>query len=282
MQIEAWNEPNLSSGLNFRLRIPGAAQTREQAASALHTYESIAYDVIRRKGAQGTITLASSPVYQRSDKFTKLYLKAHNKKRRVDVIHVNVYSYQSRSIDGMAKEWDKRAAAFQSKLRKYKKLRKLPVTLSETNLNLINRDGNPSNVRASVKAPATQRRLATATQMNAYYRGYSAVTWLVPFRPAQAAVHIATRPGNPARDSLAVLQGALKGSTMQSCASRKGVRTCTFKAPNGARIKVLWRLSGISKVTQTSRVEVLAMTGGRSTVQRGQKVRVGTTPIVLR
>ncbi len=118
--------------------------------------------------------------------------------------------------------------------------------------------------------------------LNSYYRGYSAVTWLIPFRTAQAAVHLRTRPGNPARDSLAVLQSALRGHTFGGCASGKGVRTCTFKEPSGQRVRVLWRLSRTSSITQKSRVQVLRMTGAISTVERGTKLTVGTTPIVLR
>lgn len=280
--LESWNEPNLSSGLNYKLGIPGAASTVKQAVSALHTYDSIAYEVIRAKGARGTVSLGSSALFTRPNSFSTLYLKAHNKKRRINEIHVNIYGFNGKGANNMVADWDRRAAQFRERVAKFRKLRSLPIQATEANLNLINRDGNQTNLRASTANAAAQRRLATATQMNAYYRGLSAVYWLVPGRPEQTAVHIDPRPGNPARDGLAVLQGALQGRTFVGCSQRKGLRTCTFVAPSGERARVLWRNSRTSSVRLTRATEVLDMTGTTGTLKRGSRIKVGTTPVVLR
>jgi hypothetical protein len=280
--LEVWNEPNLSSGLNYKLRIPGAARTMKQAVRALHTLESIAYDVIRAKGATGTVSLGSSALFTRPNKFSNLYLKYHNRKRRIEAIHVNVYGFKGSSANKMVADWDKRANSFRKRVRKYRKIRTLPIRVTEANLNLINRDGNATNLKASTANPDAQRRLATATQMNAYYRGFSSVYWLVPWRPEQTAVYVQTQPGNPARDALAVLQSALAGHTFVTCKQRKGLRTCTFKSPTGSRTKVLWRNKRTSKVRLSSRTEVLEMTGATTTLPRKARIKVGTTPIVLR
>lgn len=280
--LETWNEPNLSSGLNYKLRVPGAARTMKQAVSALHTYDSIAYDVIRKKGARGTVSLGSSALFTRANSFSTRYLKAHNKKRRINAIHVNVYGFNGKNATKMAADWDRRVAKFRKRVAKFRKLRSLPMRVTEANLNLVNRNGNRSNLRTSTAKPAAQRRLATATQMNAYYWGYSSVHWLVPWRPEQTAVHVRSVPGNPARDSLAVLQGALQGSTFAGCSQRKGLRTCTFVAPSGARARVLWRKSGSTKVRLSRRTEVLSMNGATRTYGRGTRLKVRTTPLVLR
>ena len=279
--LETWNEPNLSSGLNYKLRIPGAASSMKQAVSALHTYDSIAYDVIRSKGARGTVSLGSSALFTRPNSFSTRYLKAHNTKRRINALHVNVYGFTSKNATKMVSDWDRRVARFRKRVVKFRKLRSLPLHVTEANLNLVNRDGNRTNLRASTANPAAQRRLATATQMNAYFRGYSSVYWLVPWRPEQTAVHVRSEPGNPARDGLAVLQGALEGRALVGCSQRKRLRTCTFAGPSGKRARVVWRTSSSSKVRLSRTTEVLDMTGDSRTLSRGTRIKVGTTPIVL-
>ena len=280
--LETWNEPNLTSGLNYKLRIPGAARTVGQAVSALHTYESIAYDVIRAKGATDTISLGSSALFTRANRFSTLYLKAHNRKRRIDSIHVNIYGFKGGSATSMTSDWDKRARKFRARVAKLRKLRKLPMRVTEANLNLVNRDGVSANLRSATAKPSAQRRLATATQMNAYYRGYTSVYWLIPWRREQTAVHVQTTPGNVARDALAVLQSELQGHRLRSCSERRKLRTCTFSAPEGGSVRVLWRTSGSTRVRLARQTEVVQMTGARTTLPRRARLRVTTTPVVLR
>ena len=278
--LEAWNEPNLSSGLNPAAKVPGAARTPTDAAKALHMYESIARDVIISRGAYGPITLGSSALFTRPNTFSKVYLAAQNKRRVVDSIHFNIYGFNGGSPTSAVVDWDKRAAQVRSRLNRYKHLRSLPLYSTEANLNLVNTNSNRTNLRSAFASPASQRRMATATVMNAYFHGFQAVYWLIPWRPQQAAVFLQTAPGNIARDALAVLNTALVGRQFVGCKSHGGVRTCTFVDPStGHRARVVWRNSGTSKVSLGAG-EVLEMTGAVRP-SRGRET-VGTTPIVIR
>lgn len=279
--LETWNEPNLTSGLNPRLKIPGAARTVRQAVAALHTYEAIAHDVIRAKGATPFISLGSSALFTRPNAFSRLYLEAHNRHLRVDSLHFNVYGFRGRSPNAAIGDWDRRAASVRSRVSKYRKLRRLPMVVTEANLNLVNNDRNRSNLARAFTDPAQQRRMATATQMNAYFRGFSSVHWLVPWRQEQAAVFVQTAPGNVARDALATLQAQLVGRKFTGCSERKRVRSCAFIGPAGDVKRVLWRNAGASTVRSSRAGELVEMTGATRTVRPGERLRIGTTPIVL-
>jgi hypothetical protein len=278
--LEAWNEPNLSSGLNPGLRIPGAARTAKDAATSLYLYEKIAKDVIVSRGAYGPITLGSSALFTRPNTFSKVYLAAQNKRRVGDSIHFNIYGFNGGNPTSAVVDWDRRAAQVRSRLNKYKKLRSLPLYATEANVNLVNRDSNRTNLRSAFTSPDAQRRMAAATVMNAYFHGFQAVYWLIPWRQQQAGVFLRTTPGNVARDALAVLNGSLVGRQFVGCRSRGGVRTCTFVDPaTGNRARVVWRNSGTSKVSLGSG-EILEMTGAVRP-SKGRET-IGTTPIVIR
>ena len=280
VELETWNEPNLSSGLDPKLKVPGAAQSAKDAALALYRYESIARDVINSRGAQGIISLGSSALFTRKNTFSETYLKAHAKSPRIDAVHFNIYGFNAKTPTGAVSDWDKRAASVRSRLNKFKRLRSLPVYLTEANLNLVNKNSNRTNLKAAFRSDNEQRRMATATQMNAYFRGFQSVYWLVPWREQQASVFIKTHAGNPARDSLTVLQTALQGRTFAGCTSKKSVRTCTFVGGEGGRARVLWRVSGASTVRVSGASQVLEMTGAVRPVNGRE--RITTTPIVLR
>ena len=280
VELETWNEPNLSSGLDPSLKVPGAARTAKDAALALYRYESIAHDVIRSRGAQGWITLGSSAIFTRKNTFSDTYLRAHASRPRIDAVHFNIYGFNAKTPTHAVADWDKRAAKVHARLAKYKRLRALPTYLTEANLNLVNTNSNRTNLRPAFRTDAEQRRMATSTQMNAYYRGFRGVYWLVPWREQQAAVFLRTHAGNVARDALAVLQSAVQGRTFTGCTSRKSVRTCTFVASDGGRARVLWRISGASTVKVSGASQVVEMTGAVRPAK--SRERVTTTPIVLR
>ncbi len=279
--LESWNEPNIPAGLEPGMPIPGAARTATEAAKSLHAYDAIAYDVIRDKGAADWLSMGSSTTILRWDTFTKAYFAAHNRTRRIDEVHFNLYSYSVRSVDSAVAKWDRRAKLATAPLRQYRTLRGLPIRLSEVNLNLINHD-SPLNLRRSFTSPDAQRRMATATQMNAHFHGIQALYWLIPWRPIQTAVHVTTEPGNVAGDALVTLQSNLVGKTFQGCKQRNKVRTCTLRGPGGERTYVLWRNAGSSTVRAPKGGQLVAMTGAVRAVRAGQRLRIGTTPVVLR
>lgn len=280
--LEVWNEPNLRSGINPGLGIPGAARSAKDAAKALHRYESIAYDVITAKGARGWLSLASSAIFKRWNGFVETYMRAHNRMRRIDSIHFNVYSFRGRGPDEVMAEWDRQAARVAKKMRRFGNLRRLPLRMTEANLNLINVDGVTANLRPEFASPEEQRRMATASQANAFFHGYSSVYWLVPWRQEQAAVFLRTNPGNVARDALVVLTSTLMGKQFASCKQRRKVRTCRFVAPDGLSTYLIWRNSGSSAVTAPRAGQLVEMTGATRPVADRERLIVGTTPIVLR
>ena len=279
--LQAWNEPNIPAGLEPGMKIPGAAHTVKEAAASLYAYDTIMYDVVREKGASDWLKVGSSTTILRWDPLTKAYLAAHNKKRRIDEIHFNLYSYDVRSVDAAVAKWDKRAGKAASVRTRYKKLRSLPIRLSEVNLNLIN-DPRELNLRKSFANDAAQRRMATATQMNAYDHGIQSLYWLIPWRKIQTAVHVTTEAGNPAGDALSTLQSHLLGTTFTGCKQARKVRTCTFRAVDGSTRLVLWRNSGTSTVRAPRSGVVAQVTGMTSPVRKGQSLRIGTTPVVIR
>lgn len=281
LSFQVYNEPNLSSGLDPRLRIPGAASTAADAARAVYAYEGIVRDLIRGPfGAHG-LQLASTALYQRSSAFSKAYLRLHGRSPRVDLLAFNIYGWTAKTPNGMVAEWNRKAVIVTKQIKRHSKLRRLPAVITETNHNLVNRNRDRSNLKRVIGLDATQRRLATATQMDAFYHGFSQVFWLGPWRHQQAAVRI-NDAGGPARTALATLRAALDGTRIQGCSSRSGTRTCSFVAADGAKVRVHWRLSGSRKIRVTSGGTVTEMTGAQRLVQAGAKLTVGTTPVVLR
>jgi hypothetical protein len=278
--LETWNEPNLRSGLDPSLGIPGAARTPTDAAKALHRYDTILRDQLRARGSLGWITVGSSALFTRPNAFSSTYLAAHNRNRQIDAVHFNIYGFNGGSATSAVVDWDRRAAQIRKRLKQYRALRNLPAVLTEVNLNLVNTDRNRTNLRGSITNPVEQRRMATATQMNGYYHGFSSVHWLIPWRQQQAAVFLRTEPGNVARDALAVLQGTVMGRQFTGCSSKSGVRTCRFVDPaSGNQAKVLWRLSGSSWV-RVGGSQVVEMTG--AVRPSAGRERIGTTPIIVR
>lgn len=278
--LQVYNEPNLTSGLDPKRKVPGAAWTIKDAVTSLHTYEQITSDVLRSRN-NPAIKLTSTSMFQKPNEFFTRYMAAHNRKPVISSLSFNVYTIKAKNPEKMNDEWNMRVAKVMKFVRKYPKLRRLPAYITETNLNLVNNSWDHSNTKPAVTATAMQRRLATATQMDAFFHGYSAVYWLIP-STRQAAVQISPDPGSPSRAALAVLRSALLGRTMQGCASRSGVRSCTFRDPSGASrdLKVYWRMHGASKVKGVPAARVTQMDGTRSNFGGGS-LSVGTTPIVV-
>ncbi len=279
--FQVYNEPNLRSGLDPRLDIPGAAQTWKDAARALYAYEGIVRSLLRGQFAGRGYRLLSTALYQRSNTFSKKYLKLHARRPRVDVLAFNIYGWKGKSPNAMVKEWNRKAAGVVKQVRRHKRLRRLPAVITEANLHLVNNDHDKSNLRATIARDSTQRRLATATQMDAFYFGFSELVWLGPWRHEQAAVWI-NDLGGPARAGLATLRSALDGATIKRCKTRRGTRQCSFRAQDGTALRVLWRKSGTRRVRSPYRATVTEMTGAQWSVRKRKKIRVGTTPIVLR
>lgn len=277
--LQVYNEPNLTSGLNVKRGVPGAAHTVKDAVASLYTYEKIASGIVAGTG-NPAIKLTSTSMFQKPNEFFMRYMAVQNKAPVVSSLSFNIYSAKGKTPDAMVTEWNKRVSIVKSKVNKFGKLRRLPAYITETNLNLVNNGHDKSNLKTSVSNADQQRRLVTSTQMDAFFYGYSAVYWLTP-SPSQAAVQIGYAPGGVARDALGVLRGQLINRVMTTCKSKSGVRTCYFRDPTGARgdVRVIWRNHGASKVAAPAG-RLTQMTGATSAFGGG-KLTVGTTPVVL-
>lgn len=277
--LQVYNEPNLTSGLDVRRKVPGAAHTIKDAVASLHTLESIASSIVASR-ANPAIKLTSTSMFQKPNEFFRRYMALQNKRPVVSSLSFNVYSAKAKSPEKMIDEWNKRVLVVKQVVNKHARLRRLPAYITETNLNLVNNNHDNSNLKASVTNDDQQRRLATAIQMNAFYYGYSAVYWLTP-GPRQAAVTIGYTTGGTARNALAVLRSQLVNRVLISCKNKSNVRKCVFRDPSGARpdARVLWRNHGSSRVSLPAGT-LTYMTGAQAGFGGG-KLRVGTTPIVL-
>lgn len=279
--LQVWNEPNLTSGLSVKTRVPGSARTVKDAVNALYELERITAAAVRARG-NPAITLTSTSMHQRTNEFFNRYLAKHGRKPMVSSLSFNVYSIK-KSPDAMVADWNARAERIRKKVNKYRKLRRLPAYITETNLNLVNNGRDTSNLAARVTDPAAQRRMATAIQMDAFYKGFRSVYWLAGPQ-VQSAVNVWHYPGTPSRAALGVLRGQLSGMVINGCATKSGVRTCAFRDPSGARapLKVHWRMSKSSTLKLTRASTVVQMTGEVTTLPAGTRLKVGTTPMVVK
>jgi hypothetical protein len=280
IMLQVWNEPNLSSGLSVKTKVPGSSRSLKDAAASLYELERITRAAVNSYG-NPAITLTSTALHHRPNTFAKLYLAKQGRNPVVQSLAFNVYGYKTRTPDSMVKQWNQRVQSLRSRVNKYPKLRRLPAHIGETNLNLVNNGYDKSNLSGSVTNADAQRRLATAIQMDAFYNGFRSVYWLAGPQ-VQSAVNIWHYPGTPSRAALTVLRGQLLNSQINGCWTKSGVRSCTFRDPAGTPVNVYWRMSKSSTVKLPRTSTVIQMTGQASTVGAGTRITVGTTPIVVR
>jgi len=281
VMLQVWNEPNLSSGLSVKTKVPGASRTLKDAVASLYELERITRVAVDSSG-NPAISLTSTALHHRPNTFAKLYLAKQGRNPVVQSMSFNVYGYKTRTPDKMVKQWNQRVGSLRARVNKYSKLRRLPALIGETNLNLVNNGWDQSNLSGAVTNPDAQRRLATGIQMDAFYNGFQSVYWLAGPQ-VQSAVNIWHYPGTASRAALTVLRGQLVNMAIDGCSTKAGVRSCTFRDPSGARapLKVYWRLSKSSKVTLRGASTIVRMTGETTTVGPG-KFEVGTTPVVVK
>ena len=143
--FQVWNEPNLSSGLSVKTKVPGSSRTLKDAVAALYELERITSVAVKARN-NPAITLTSTALHHRPNTFAKLYLAKQGKKPVVSSLSFNVYGYLTRTPDSMVKQWNSRVASLRSRVNKYSKLRRLPAYIGETNLNLVNNGHDKSNL----------------------------------------------------------------------------------------------------------------------------------------
>jgi hypothetical protein len=280
LSFQVWNEPNLRSGIDTMTRIPGSARSRKDAAKSLWLYERATLDLIQGRYSPYGFSLIASSLYQRSTSLSKHYLKRHKNQPLFQALAFNVYTKRGKTAATMVNDFDRRAKSVAKQIRKYRKLRQLPMIITEFNHNLVNQGQNRYNLSPAIASADAQRLLASATQMDALYHGFSSVVWLSTWRPNQVAVRIHEVDG-PARTALAELRSALVGTTLTSCRSKRGTRTCYFVDDQGRTMEVHWRPKGTRTVTVPYSAIVLQMDGSRTPVPAGSVLTIGQTPVVV-
>ena len=244
--LQAWNEPNLRNGGTIANKIPGAARTWKQASASLREQERImrriANDLI-----PGRFEIASPALYGKQSALGKRYLADQAKTRTIDSISLNFYTLRQPSVNKSLAKWRTKAAKAKRLVTKHKRLRKLPIWLTETNHNLVNVVGNDSNLGPHWTDPQRQVRMIEVTTMEALRQGYAGLQWYQG-TPLQTAVN--TRPGAPATEAAKALMAELVGRKLIRCRTKRKVTTCTLSGRlYEGRIKVRWSAKGSAGVT---------------------------------
>ena len=244
--LQAWNEPNLKNGGTVTNKIPGAARTWTQAAESLREQERI----MRRVAASlipGRFEITSPSMYGKKTSLNTHYFAAQGKSRTVDSISLNFYTLRQSKVNHSISLWRKKAAVAKKLVTRHKKLRNVPIWLTETNHNLINFISSGSNLNGVWARPETQRRLVEVTTMEALRQRYAGIQWYQG-TPAQTAVN--TRPGSLATQASKALRDELNGRRLIGCSTKRTVTTCTMsERPGSGRIKVRWSSTGTTGVT---------------------------------
>ena len=131
--LQAWNEPNLLNGGTVSPKIPGAAQTWRQASNSLREQERIIRAVARTMVARSQYEITTPSLYGKKTALNTQYFKAQAKKRTVDSFSLNFYTLRQKSLNKSLKLWSRKAAVAKKLVTRYKKLRKRPIWITETN-----------------------------------------------------------------------------------------------------------------------------------------------------
>jgi len=243
--LQAWNEPNLKNGGTVSPKIPGAATTWYEAAQSLQQQERMIRGIAKAM-IPGRYEITTPSLYGKKTALNTKYIKAQAKKRTVDSFSLNFYTLRQKSVNRSIKLWSKKAAVAKKLVTRYKKLRKRPIWLTETNHNLINFISNEGNVNGIWATPAAQKRLVEVTTMEAIRQGFAGIQWYQG-TPTQTAVN--TKPGSTATLASAALRDELLGRRLVKCSKKKSITKCRMTArPGSGRITVKWSAKGTAGV----------------------------------
>ena len=245
--LQAWNEPNLANGGQVKRRIPGAARTWTQAAASLQEQERIMRQVAEAL-IPGRYEISSPAMYGKSNALMSAYLRAQAKKRTVDSVSLNFYTHNTTPTTTMAK-WTTKAARAIRLVRAYKKLRTLPVWITETNHNLINgKPGVRSNLEGKWASAEVQEHLVEVTTAQALRLGYAGLEW---YQGALDQVAVNTRAGSVGAVAAKAFLSEVSGRTLTSCRTKRTVTTCTLSGRDltDPAIRMRWSGKGLDGVT---------------------------------
>jgi hypothetical protein len=244
--LQAWNEPNLLNGGAPSTKIPGAARTWKQASDSLREQERIIRAVAARM-IPGRYEITTPSLYGKKSQLNTHYLKAQAKKRTVDSISLNFYTLRQASVNKSLAQWKKKASTAKKLVTKHKKLRGLPIWITETNHNLINGIPYRGNVTSFWATPDVQKRLVEVTTMEALRQGFAGIQWYQG-APEQTAVN--AQAGSVATVASTALMRELVGRRVTKCTVKKSTTTCSLSArPESPAIRVSWSSKGSAGVS---------------------------------
>ncbi len=244
--LQAWNEPNLLNGGAPTKKIPGAARTWKQVSDSLREQERILRAVASTM-IPGRFEITTPSIYGKKSTLNTYYLRAQAKKRTVDSISMNFYTLRQKSVNKSLSLWKGKAARAKKLVTRHKKLRKLPIWITETNHNLINGIPNRGNVTGFWATPRVQKRLVEVTTMEAMRQGYAGIQWYQG-SPEQTAVNVMS--GTVATKASTALMGQLVGRRVTKCKVTRSTTTCTLSGrPGSGAIKVSWSKNGSAGVS---------------------------------
>ena len=238
--LQAWNEPNLRNGGTVSPKIPGAATTWYQAAKSLQQQERIMRGIARAM-IPGRFEITSPAMYGKKTTLNTKYFKAQAKRRTVDSISLNFYTLRQKSVNKSIKLWRKKAAVAKKLVTRHKKLRKVPIWLTETNHNLINFIPDQGNVNGVWATPKAQKRMVEVTTMEALRQGFAGIQW---YQGTLAQTAVNARPGTPAAQASAALRNELIGRRLIKCTGTKVTKCRMTARPGSGRITVKWSAKG--------------------------------------
>ncbi len=245
--LQAWNEPNLRNGGKVTYRIPGAARTWKQAAESLRLQERIMRAVAQQL-IPGRFEISSPALTGRRTKLGTPYFRAQAKDRTVDSFSLNFYTRVHGSVNSSLKRWRYEAGRAKRLVTRYKRLRGVPIWITETNHQLVNRRHDLRNLRPKWSAASAQKRMAEVTTLEAIRHGFAGLEWYQGNPKQQTALDV--RPGTPATQSVLALRAELEGRWLTACRVRKKQTTCSFSArPGSPPIRVMWSRRGTAGVT---------------------------------
>lgn len=239
--LQAWNEPNLSIGGSVRNAIPGAARSWKQASKSLREQERIMRAVAGGL-IPGRFEISSPALYGRDNPLNSRYFTAQDRKRTIDSVSLNVYTLRQRSVNKSVALWRRKARDAKQVVTRHRRLRNIPIWLTETNHNLRNDTDEVGNRDGKWAESWVQKRLLEVTTMEALRRGFAGIQW---YQGSLKQTAVNTRPGTPASEASLALRKQLLRRKRINCTTKKTRTTCTLSSRPGSKsIQVRWSLKG--------------------------------------
>lgn len=190
----------------------------------------------------GRFEISSPALYGRDNPLNSRYFTAQDRKRTIDSVSLNVYTLRQRSVNKSVALWRRKARDAKQVVTRHRRLRNIPIWLTETNHNLRNDTDEVGNRDGKWAESWVQKRLLEVTTMEALRRGFAGIQW---YQGSLKQTAVNTRPGTPASEASLALRKQLLRRKRINCTTKKTRTTCTLSSRPGSKsIQVRWSLKG--------------------------------------